>query len=76
MARRYESTQALCPFYKGEEKTTIYCEGVAPGVTTMLAFGRDAKDYKKSFCRSDWHQCKVAMMLSQEEDTSLQKIHK
>ena len=67
MPRHYESTQALCPFYKGEERTTIYCEGVAPGTTIMLAFGRDAKDYKRVFCRQDWHQCKVAKMLTEEE---------
>lgn len=66
MARHYESTQAVCPFYRGEDKTTIYCEGIEPGVTIALAFGKDAKDYKQVFCRCDWEQCKVAKMLKEQ----------
>ena len=71
MARHYESTEARCPFYRGEETMTIYCEGIQDGGTVQLAFGRDAKDYKAAFCRRDWQSCKVAKMLwdMHEEET-------
>ena len=63
MPRRYVSSMALCPFYRGEETMMIYCDGVAPGATIRLAFGNDAKDYKAAFCRENWRECPVAKML-------------
>ena len=63
MPRKYESTEAVCPFYIGEDKRSIYCEGIAPGMTLALAFGKDAADYKFAFCRGSWEECRVASML-------------
>lgn len=61
--KRYVSPMAQCPFYRGEEAQLIYCDGVAPGNTIRLAFGRNARDYKLAFCRDDWRECPVARML-------------
>ena len=66
MPRHHVQTSTICPFYRGEEKTTIYCEGVEPGVQTILAFGRDARDYKRAFCRKDWDECRIAKMLAEK----------
>lgn len=70
MARHYESTEARCPFYRGEDTMTIWCEGIRDGCTLQLAFGRDASDYRKAFCRSEWQECRVAQMLwNKHEET-------
>lgn len=60
---RYESSAALCPYYQGERGDTIYCEGIAPDTTIALALGKDAKEYKRAFCRRCWNECRVAKML-------------
>ncbi len=63
MSRHYVSTQAQCPFYRGEEKRTVFCDGVEPGTTICLAFGKEAADYKLAYCRKDWRLCKIAKIL-------------
>lgn len=63
MPKQYVSSNALCPFYRGEETKTIYCDGIAQGSTIRLAFGADARDYKAAHCRKDWMECPVARML-------------
>ena len=65
MARHYESSAATCPFYRGEGRMILYCEGVANGCSTHLAFAlaQSAAEYKEAFCRKDWHECKIAQTL-------------
>lgn len=56
---------------------TIYCEGVAPGMTISLAFGRSADDYKQAFCHCDWTECRVARMLwAQYDDVGSMRLMK
>lgn len=47
---------------------TVLCEGVAPGMTIQLAFGKSAAAYKEAFCRHDWTQCRIARMIWAEHD--------
>lgn len=63
MPKQYVSSNAQCPFYRGEEKNTIYCDGIAQGNTLRLEFASDAWMHKAAFCRRSWQSCPVARML-------------
>lgn len=74
MSKHYVSSEAQCPFYRGEEAKIIFCDGVEPGMTIRLAFGKEAADYKKCYCRKDWHLCKVAKMLWDSVDRDSENL--
>lgn len=42
---------------------TILCDGVEPGMTIALSYGKKTSDYREIYCRKDWKLCKVAKML-------------
>ena len=59
-----------CPYYKGEEKQKIFCEGVLEGSAIHLAFDTNPnlKDHKNRFCKKCWEQCLLADMLNRKYD--------
>lgn len=63
MARHYQSPEALCPFYRGEEANEIFCEAPLSNATLSLYFKSGATKHKRSLCRYDWPQCPIARML-------------
>lgn len=63
MGRNFVSYEALCPFYKAEDKNIIYCEGVVPNSTIQNAFQGSAEKYKNKYCCKDWQSCLIAQML-------------
>ena len=68
MPRRYESSEAVCPYYRMEDARTIWCEGVDPGGTlqVMCASGKQAAIRKARFCRADWKKCYIAQALTKK----------
>lgn len=67
MARHYVSTAAICPFYRMEETTKIYCKGIEEGALSIQSFKKDCKGYKDRFCKASWARCPVANMLFEKE---------
>ena len=61
----YESTSALCPFYRGEISCSVICEGVTDRSSVRLTFVRsaDAKQHLYKFCYNDYSRCRVFSML-------------
>ena len=60
-----------CPYYKGEEKQMLFCEGVQEGSAIHLAFDTspNLKEYKNHFCKTMCHnKCLVAGMLNRKYD--------
>lgn len=59
-----------CPYYKGEEKQMIFCEGVQDGSALHLAFDTNPhlKEYKNRFCKEYYNRCLVAGMLNRKYD--------
>jgi hypothetical protein len=59
-----------CPYYKGEEKQMLFCEGVQEGSAIHLAFDTNPnlKEYKNRFCKRCYNQCLVAGMLNRKYD--------
>lgn len=52
MAKSYESAYAVCPFYKHEKYTSIYCEGLVDGVNTCHTFPSAGayKAHREKYC--------------------------
>jgi hypothetical protein len=67
MARHYVSPAALCPFYRMEETTKVYCKGVEEGALSIQSWKKDAKTYKDRYCKGSWARCPVAKMLFEKE---------
>ena len=63
MARHYQSPEAMCPFYRMEERNAIHCEGISPDASMTLQWEKPADQYRQRFCYGDWTCCKVARML-------------
>lgn len=63
MGRHFVSYEALCPFYKAEDKNMIYCEGVAENSSIHNAFSGSAARYKREYCCKNWESCLIAGML-------------
>ena len=65
MSRHYMSSNAVCPFYREEASTAVYCEGTVEGSTLRLGFqsGEAACSYKALHCRGRWRDCPIARML-------------
>lgn len=67
-----EDVLVKCPYYKGEEKQMIFCEGVQDGSKLHLAFDTapNLREYKKHFCKGCYNNCLVAGMLNRKYDFS------
>lgn len=76
MAKVYESAYAVCPFYKHEKYTSIYCEGLVEGTNTCHTFPSAAeyKAHKARYCYSmqcedcPHHQALTKAYKEREED--------
>lgn len=58
-----------CPYYRGEEKQMLFCEGVQEGTAIHLAFDTPSnlRDYKKRFCTSwCYNKCLIADELNRK----------
>lgn len=67
---RWTDVLVKCPYYKGEEKQMIFCEGVQEGSAIHLAFdtSTNLKDYKNRFCKKDYNRCLLADMHNRKWD--------
>ena len=52
--RLYESKYAVCPFYRGEESTAIFCEGPVERTSVKMIFpSRESKvEYRRTYCEA------------------------
>lgn len=68
--KRFHDVMAMCPYYNGEEKHKIFCEGVQEGSAIHMAFDtpQNRRDYKKCFCNKLYNSCLVADMLNRKWD--------
>lgn len=63
MGRYVTSADAICPFYRAEEKRAIHCEGVEQNSAIHNAFAGSAEGYKARYCCTAWEECLIAKML-------------
>lgn len=66
----YTGMTIICPFYTGENKTNIYCEGVTNDNEAVKRFGGPIakKNYLKNVCtKFDYSEkCKYARLLKRK----------
>lgn len=65
MPRYYESSAAVCPFYRGEGTTLQFCEGFETVGSIRLSFKSEkgAVKIKRKYCRDKWQECPLAKCL-------------
>lgn len=68
--KRRSDVLVKCPYYKGEEKQEIVCEGVQKGTAIHLTHDTttNLKDYKNRFCKGCYNRCLIAEMLNGKWD--------
>ena len=69
MSNKHEDHTVQCPYYKTNNSTVIYCEGVEDGMVTHMAFARRDLliQYKDKYCRRKcWGQCPLASLLNRK----------
>lgn len=61
MAKHYTAKGCLCPFYKHQDPSMIYCQGFTWGTTIHVAFDNRAmlRDYTGKFCKENFKDCRV-----------------
>jgi len=79
MSKLYQSPRAVCPFYKGEESQTVYCEGVLGASSLRLSFAdaKSAQRYKCRNCCDDFENCavySVILAVYDEEESKRDKL--
>lgn len=59
------SKAARCPFYRGETRQVIYCQGIKPGQGFHLACRspKEALEHKKKHCRDQFRLCPLEKLL-------------
>lgn len=66
--RRYISTRALCPYYKHENKSVVFCKGICKDSVNHLAFAnpKDCNEFKNKYCKNDYSKCPIKKMLEEK----------
>lgn len=76
MPRRYHSSAAKCPFYRGEDCSasgggaSLFCAGVGEAETIRLFFRSKEKlqAHTERHCREDWKGCAIAQILTTDDE--------
>lgn len=68
--KRRQDSMIRCPYYKGEERQQIFCEGVEEGTAIRLGFDTTThlKEYKAEHCKDCWKRCGIAEMNNRKWD--------
>lgn len=81
MAKYSISKKAVCPYYKGDGKQEIFCEGLIRDSNIHQGFANPAmlEAHKLQYCESsNYPECRIAQMLSrkyeEEENARLQEV--
>ncbi|MCR5702997.1 MAG: hypothetical protein K6G85_00125 [Eubacterium sp.] len=68
MSVAYGEQEVICPYFVGENKQNILCEGICEGTRMMSSFGRpsEKETYKMNFCnRYAYMDCPYAKILDE-----------
>ena len=61
MRRAYSSRLWKCPYFEGDERQAIHCEG---GTVTFIDRATDLR-YATAYCCNAWERCTLARALNQ-----------
>ena len=75
MPKRTVSCAAKCPYYKGEDRHEIYCDGLQEQSAIHVAFASPAKrkDWEQNYCKSisGCTSCSVYRMLKAKDKAEI-----
>ncbi len=65
------SKRAKCPFYKGEYRQEIFCEGLIQDSNIHQGYANPGllNEYKQKHCEADYHSCPIAQVLEKKWDS-------
>lgn len=69
------SKRATCPFYKGEYRQEIFCEGLVENSNIHLGYANPGllNEHKQKCCEADYRSCPIAQMLEKKWDNLMAK---
>lgn len=67
----YQSSEAKCPFYRGEKVREIFCDGIGDATTTVFTFPSGAAVHITECCRKSWTRCAFARLLWRTHEPNL-----
>lgn len=72
----YQSSEAKCPFYRGEKAGEIFCDGIGDATTTVFTYPNGAAAHITECCRKSWTHCAFARLLWRvhEPDLDIDKV--
>lgn len=67
MGKHYSDTKVLCPYYKHENPSVIFCESPISNTVLHLAFANRTKamEHKNAFCRGCYEKCLLGRWISE-----------
>ena len=77
------SKKAVCPYYKGNGRQEIFCEGLVRDSNIHQGFANPGmlENHKAKYCESqNYDECRISQMLDskyeEEDDERIQKVRK
>lgn len=63
----YMRNHAKCPFYRGDTRQSIICEGFLENSTVSMRFGaqRDMHQHSSIFCCNKFENCELYRMIAE-----------
>lgn len=64
--KAFVSKEVVCPFYRKETATAVFCEGVEEDTSIKLIFPSTQKkdEYRYRCCKAWKSKCRIAQMLA------------
>lgn len=68
MATTYKDADIQCPFYKGQGKQSISCEGIVDDslIKQWFKFPKSKSLHMKVFCQEKYKNCEIYEMLEKK----------
>lgn len=69
MAVRYAGASVMCPFYKGEDKYNVRCEGL-DGCVSLAVNCRtmsSKQNWQEKNCNKDYEDCPIFRLIMKEK---------
>ena len=63
--KRWAGKMVICPFYKGEYRQEIFCEGLVKDSNIHQGFANPGlrTEHKQKYCETEYQSCPIAQML-------------
>lgn len=69
MATQYSSANVMCPFYKGEDRHNVRCEGLDGCESLGIGYRTmgDKQNWQEAHCDTDYESCPIFRLIMKEK---------